>query len=48
MTGYGTIEEAVKAIKYDTFHCMTKPFNTLDEIGVVMKKILREGVFEQG
>ncbi len=42
MTGYGTIGEAVEAMKFGAFHYMTKPFNDLDEIDVVVNKALRE------
>ncbi|MEE8185190.1 MAG: sigma-54 dependent transcriptional regulator [Thermodesulfobacteriota bacterium] len=42
MTGYGTIGEAVEAMKLGAFHYMTKPFNDLDEIDVVVNKALRE------
>lgn len=42
MTGYGTIGEAVEAMKLGAFHYMTKPFNDLDEIDVVVNNALRE------
>lgn len=42
MTGYGTIGEAVEAMKFGAFHYMTKPFNDLDEIDVIVNKALKE------
>jgi two-component system response regulator HydG len=42
MTGYGTIGEAVEAMKFGAFHYMTKPFNDLDEIDLIVDKALRE------
>lgn len=42
MTGYGSIENAVRAMSLGAFHYMTKPFNDLDEIEVVVDKAIRE------
>ncbi|HEY3347246.1 MAG TPA: sigma-54 dependent transcriptional regulator [Nitrospirota bacterium] len=39
MTGYGTIESAVKAMKVGAFDYLTKPFN-LDEVGIVMTRAM--------
>ena len=42
MTGYGTIKEAVEAMRLDAYHYLTKPFSDLDEIDVVVDKALAE------
>lgn len=42
MTGYGTIEEAVEAMRLGAYHYLTKPFKDLDEIDVIIDKALAE------
>ncbi len=42
MTGYGTIEDAVEAMRNGAFHYLTKPFNDLREIEVILDKALQE------
>ncbi|MBI5682614.1 MAG: sigma-54-dependent Fis family transcriptional regulator [Deltaproteobacteria bacterium] len=42
MTGYGTIEEAVEAMKLGAYHYLTKPFNDPDEISVIADKAFKE------
>jgi len=40
MTGFGTIENAVEAMKEGTFHYLTKPFQ-LDDVAILMHKALK-------
>ncbi|MCP5463922.1 MAG: sigma-54-dependent Fis family transcriptional regulator [Deltaproteobacteria bacterium] len=40
MTGFGTIESAVEAIKAGAFHYITKPFE-LDDVAMLVEKALR-------
>ncbi|MBI5286223.1 MAG: sigma-54-dependent Fis family transcriptional regulator [Deltaproteobacteria bacterium] len=42
MTGYGTIGEAVEAMRLGAYHYLTKPFHDLDEITVIVDKALEE------
>lgn len=40
MTGYGTIESAIEAIKEGAFHYLTKPFE-LNDVGLLVDKVVR-------
>ncbi len=40
MTGYGTIESAIDAIKEGAFHYITKPF-ALDDVGMLVDKAIK-------
>ncbi len=42
MTGYGTIREAVEAMKFGAYYYMTKPFNDLEEIEIIVDRALKE------
>ena len=42
MTGYGTIAEAVEAMRVGAYHYLTKPFENIDEIDVVVDKAVGE------
>lgn len=42
MTGYGTIEDAVEAMRSGAYHYLPKPFNDLREIEVIIEKALQE------
>jgi len=46
ITGYGTIEDAVRAIKEGTFDYVTKPF-TLDQVRLVIDKAVRHYHLQQ-
>jgi signal transduction histidine kinase len=46
ITGYGTIEDAVRAIKEGTFDYVTKPF-TLDQVRLVIEKAVRHYHLQQ-
>lgn len=46
MTGFGTIETAVEAIKEGAFHYMTKPFE-LEDIALLVNKALKYRALEQ-
>lgn len=42
MTGYGTIREAVEAMKFGAYHYLTKPFNDMEEIEIIIDRALQE------
>ncbi len=42
MTGFATVEEAVKAMKIGAYSYLTKPFDNLEEIEIVVEKALME------
>ena len=46
MTGFGTVESAVDAMKHGAFHYLTKPVKT-DELLVTVQKALREARLRQ-
>lgn len=46
MTGYGTVEEAVNAMRLGAFHYITKPFNNLDEVELLIERALKEKLLE--
>lgn len=46
MTGYGTVEEAVTAMRLGAFHYITKPFNNLDEVEILIERALKEKMLE--
>jgi len=46
MTGYGTVEEAVTAMRLGAFHYITKPFNNLDEVELLIERALKEKLLE--
>ena len=42
MTGYGTIEQAVKAMKLGAYYYLTKPFNNIEEVELTVERALKE------
>ncbi|MDH3974867.1 MAG: sigma-54 dependent transcriptional regulator [Deltaproteobacteria bacterium] len=46
MTGFGTVEEAVTAMRLGAFHYITKPFNNLDEVELLIERALKEKLLE--
>jgi len=46
MTGYGTVEEAVHAMRLGAFHYITKPFNNLDEVELLIERAFKEKLLE--
>src|SRR3989304_8656341 len=42
MTGYATVEEAVKAMKLGAYTYLTKPFDNIEEVEVIIDNALRE------
>ncbi len=38
MTGYGTVETAVEAMKAGAYHYLQKPFAHIEEVGILVKK----------
>lgn len=42
MTGYATVEEAVKAMRLGAYTYLTKPFENLEEVDVIIDNALRE------
>ncbi|OVE80533.1 hypothetical protein BVY03_06130 [bacterium K02(2017)] len=45
MTGYGTIENAIEAVKAGAFHYITKPFE-LDDVQLLVEKAIRYKMLE--
>ncbi len=46
MTGFGTVETAVKAMKLGAFHYITKPFK-IDDVRYLVKKALEHSMFKK-
>lgn len=46
MTGFGTVEEAVTAMRLGAYHYITKPFNNLDELEILIERGLKEKSLE--
>lgn len=46
MTGYGSIQNAVEAMKAGAFHYITKPFE-LEDVGHIIKKAISHGRLEE-
>ncbi|HHL39329.1 MAG TPA: sigma-54-dependent Fis family transcriptional regulator [Deltaproteobacteria bacterium] len=42
MTGYGTVEEAVKAMKLGAYDYLAKPFDNVDEVELTVKRALKD------
>ncbi len=42
MTAYGTVEKAVEAMKLGAFYYLTKPFNNLDEVELLVERALKD------
>lgn len=46
MTGYGTVEDAVKAMKLGAYDYLSKPFNNVEEVEITVERALKERALE--